>query len=80
MHLGADKAPGHEHPGDGCYGCWWIGSYRSAHAALFTDSRTGRRFCHECTAALVAWEMAAEIDDSLRGDPDLPYEDWLADR
>lgn len=46
-----------------CYGCGdmkrnSLGERtRCSHDEVFTDSRTGRAFCHECIAALVTWEL-----------------------
>lgn len=58
-----------------CYGCLDVlGEHRNCnHDVLFTDSRTGRRFCHECIACLVSWELDGmpEADD-----PDCHYPEW----
>lgn len=41
-----------------CWACEDRAGYRVHHETVFTDSRSGRNFCHECVAVLVSWEMA----------------------
>ena len=66
-----------------CFGCSEESASRSVLGirktvrtdVVFTDSRTGRGFCHEHVLALASWEM-----DGCPGppaDPDLPYADWI---
>ncbi|MDQ2727955.1 MAG: hypothetical protein M3Y91_08870 [Actinomycetota bacterium] len=59
---------------EGCYGCYRTTGYRRRHPYYFTDSRTGRSFCHECIAVLVTWEL-----DGCPEADELDYPDWLGD-
>jgi len=63
---------GHPDPADGCYGCWERSGYRCNHDVLFTDSRTGRRFCHECVVMLVSWELDGEPEPDEHS-----FADWV---
>lgn len=59
-------------PADGCFGCWDRDGLTHRHDSYFIDDRTRRQFCHECTAALVAWEL-----DGRPGGPEFNYLFWL---
>lgn len=63
---------------DSCYGCLDVlGEHRNdSHEVLFTDSRTGRRFCHECLLCLVTWELD---DRPEADDPDCHYVEWVGE-
>ena len=65
---------GHPDPGDGCYGCWHRSGYRCRHDSYFTDSRTGRQFCHECVEVLVSWEL----DNELTEPSQLAFVAWVS--
>lgn len=66
-----------------CYGCsdsirTALGHRtRSTHEFVFTDSRTGRGFCHECAAALISWELDGRPEAD---EPDCGYPEWLGER
>lgn len=57
--------------GGDCYGCEHLQGRRCHHSTVFTDSRTGRSFCHECIAALVTWELDGEPEKG-----EYPYMEW----
>ncbi len=55
-----------------CFGCWWGSPHTSGGDAVFVDSRTGRRFCHEHIMILASWEMdgCPEVDFAA-------YSEWI---
>lgn len=59
-------------PSDRCFGCWYYQPRMGGHDPAFMDLRTGRRFCHECMAALVTWELDGEPEPD-----ESAYPDWL---
>ena len=61
-------------PPDRCYGCWGYSPRQGGRNPELMDLRTGRRYCHECMAALITWELDGRPDES-----ETIYSDWLAD-
>jgi hypothetical protein len=57
---------------EGCYGCHCLSGRRFRHDSYFIDSRTGHRFCLECIAALVSWEL-----DGCPEPDEVSYPDWI---
>lgn len=57
-----------------CYGCEDTIGYRVHPKVVFTDSRTGRTFCHECIAALVTWEL-----DGAPEPGEYSFPGWISD-
>lgn len=72
-----DKAnPAVNMSGGDCFGCELRGgSSRCHHDVVFTDSRTGNSFCHECVSALVSWEMDGKPEPD-----EYPYPIWIGER
>lgn len=58
----------------GCYGCWDADGLRHDHDAMFTDSRTGYRFCHEHVLSLVMWEL-----DGCPTPDEYSYPEWITE-
>lgn len=41
---------------------------------VFTDSRTGRSFCHDCVAQLVTWELDGRPEPGEH-----PFLEWIGE-
>lgn len=72
LHAGISVS-GHPHEGEGCYGCWDHTGYQHG-AGPFTDTRSGRNFCHECAECLIRWEL-----DGYPTPDEFSYPEWISD-
>lgn len=66
--FGVDDTPtirGMSNDPSKCYGC-------DDRAPIFTDNRTGRRFCHSCVEVLASWE-----NDGCPDPDEVSYPDWI---
>jgi hypothetical protein len=59
-------------PSDRCYGCWELHPRQGGYEADIMDLRTGRRWCHECAAVFISWELDGRPDEPGRN-----YAEWV---